>query len=572
MRRLALAVVLSASFVQGAAAQTGDRWLIIPVATSADAWVAPTTARLYDELAARGVGVWAQELAAQRFEAEGSAPAPALTEAEEVRWRERSSAVLESLVRGNPGEAYTRLRETELLSLPTIVALDREPQHAQDTLDTCLLGVRALLETGSTEQAEAMARECRRLVIAGEPNAQMHPPRVTKLLAEADAERVERGAVLQVGSQPSQCAVRINGLRLGETPLEAPDLLPGHYAVQVECDPSGRGRAHYIEVQGFTALEVDARFDSAVVTRPTLGLRYPSEIEAAEHREADASKIARTVSAGTVVLVLAPETATLEIALLRGSASDKPTFARIKGSPGGPTRGDVALAARTLIDGKCMDLTTLPATVLPCGDEVASTEVPSKDVRPATRMPRGKLISGMTLFGAGAASLLTGYVLLGPRARASEDWVGALDAGQESAALQQKWFNTGNGLIVTASVGGGALVTAMPLALPKRAKTPWWAWLSGSLGVGLAVFSVTYGVTADTEPDTSCSDFITDSNDARTCVNRSEQISGAILAGATAAPLLAMPLVYLLRPSKSKLAPEVEISRAGGYVGVCGEF
>jgi hypothetical protein len=83
---------------------------------------------------------------------------------------------------------------------------------------------------------------------------------------------------------------------------------------------------------------------------------------------------------------------------------------------------------------------------------------------------------------------------------------------------------------------------------------------------------VAYGVTAESEPGTSCNNLVTDADDARTCVRRSERISAAILTGATAAPLLTIPLVYLLRPTKSKLAPDVEVSRSGAYVGVRGEF
>jgi hypothetical protein len=219
-----------------------------------------------------------------------------------------------------------------------------------------------------------------------------------------------------------------------------------------------------------------------------------------------------------------------------------------------------------------MDLTTLPPVMLSCAEVSAVAEAPSDDAWPATRRPRGQFISGLTLVGVGSASLLTGYALLGPRARAGEDWVNALDAGTSSASLQQKWYNLGNGIIATSSAGAAALVAAMPLALPNRAKTPWWAWLSGGLGVGLAAFSIAYGVGAEPEPDISCSSLITDPTDARTCVKRIERISVAVLTGVTAAPLLTIPLVYLFRPSKANLTPTVEVSRSGGYVSVRGEF
>jgi hypothetical protein len=570
MRRLALAMVLSALLVQGAAAQTGDRWLIVPVATSADSWVEPTVRDLYDELAARGIAVWSPDDAARRFEAVESAPGPVLTDDEKAAWAEQSNAVLESLVRGDPEGALRLLRDANLLALSKIVALNRVPDQAQRVLDTCLLGVRALLETEAVEEAESMARECRKLVMTGTPTPNMHPPPVLDQLAAADDYRSKQTTVLHVGSAPPGCPVRVNGLLLAETPLEEPGLLPGRYAVQVECDPEWRSRVHYTEVAfGFTEVEVDARFDAAVVTRPTLGLRYSDSSEAEEHSHRDATAIAEAVSVTGLVLISAPDTATLELELVRGPALERAGFARIKGSPSGPTRGDTALATRTLIDGKCMDLTKLPPAALPCGDETAAAAMALE--HPA-RMPQGKFISGMTLFAAGGASLLTGYVLLGPRARTSEDWVRALDAARSSAALQQKWFNMGVGQVLTASVGGAALVTAMPLALPKRDKPPWWAWLSGGIGLGAAAYSIAYGVTAKSEPGTSCSNLITDGNDARSCVERSERINVAVLVGATAAPLLTIPLVYVFRPTKSKLSPKVEVSRAGGSFVVHGEF
>ncbi|MBW2191237.1 MAG: PEGA domain-containing protein [Deltaproteobacteria bacterium] len=569
MRLLGLAAILCASSVQGAAAQTGDRWLIVPVATSADSWVEPTTSRLYDELAARGVGVWAPGSAAKRFEVAGSSPAPMMTDADIRQWLERSNAVLESLVQGNPAGAHKHLRETELLSLATVAALNRDSRLAQKVFDTCLLGVRALLEVQSSVQAEAMASECRQLSVTGEPTPYMHPPPVVEMLTRLDAERAERTAVLQIRSEPSQCAVRVNGAILGETPLDVPHLLPGDYAVQVECDAAQRGRTHHANVAaGNAEIFVDARFDATIVTQPTLALRYADAIEADQYRNGDAGDLATVVPAAVIVLMSTPDTATIEVELRRGPTHDKAAFARIKGSPAGPTRGDIALVARTLIDGKCVDMTTLPPVALPCGTEPLS----SGDGRPIARMPRGKFISGMTFVGVGSAGLIAGYVLFAPRSRASEDWVRALDAGQGGAAFQQKWINMGIGLVVTSSAGAAALVTAMPLALPKKVKTPWWAWLSGGLGFGFAAFSVAYGVTAESEPGTSCNNLVTDPDDARTCVRRSERVSAAILTGATAAPLLTIPLVYLLRPAKSKLAPEVEVGRSGAYLGVRGEF
>jgi hypothetical protein len=303
-----------------------------------------------------------------------------------------------------------------------------------------------------------------------------------------------------------------------------------------------------------------------------LGLRYPSSADEHRYRPIDAAQIAKAVPSDRIVLMSMPDAAVVELELLTGTPLQRSALARIRSTASGPTEGDVALAAHALIDRKCMDFTTLPPTFLACEDGRVIAQEPSAGRQPAARRPRGQLISGLTLFGAGSASLLTGYVLLGPRARASEDWVSALDGGQSSASFQQKWFNMGTGIAVTSSVGAAALVAAMPLALPNRAKTPWWGWLSGGLGVGLAAFSIAYGVSAEPEPATSCSSLAIDATDARACVKRAERVSLAVLTGVTAAPLLTIPLVYLLRRSDARLTPNVEVSRTGGYVSVRGAF
>jgi hypothetical protein len=170
------------------------------------------------------------------------------------------------------------------------------------------------------------------------------------------------------------------------------------------------------------------------------------------------------------------------------------------------------------------------------------------------------------------AGLAAGYVLLAPRAAAAEDWVFAVDNGMEGKAAQQKWIDLGGGIIVSSSVGSAALVSAMPLALPEREKTPWWAWASGGAGVGLAAFSIAWGITAESEPSSSCTTATLDPSVARACVKRGEHTSVAVLTGLTAAPLLTMPLVYLLRPSRAKLEPSVDVGRSGAHFALRGRF
>jgi 4-amino-4-deoxy-L-arabinose transferase-like glycosyltransferase len=181
----------------------------------------------------------------------------------------------------------------------------------------------------------------------------------------------------------------------------------------------------------------------------------------------------------------------------------------------------------------------------------------------------------VTLAGLGAASLITGYALLAPRASVAEDWVQGLDAtGMSDTSTQQKWLSMGTGIIAASSIGAAALVTAMPLALPERAKTPWWAWLSGGLGVGAVVASGYLASTVNDQPspNTSCSSDSVTPADARACVRRGERSNLAVLLGVTAAPLLTMPLVYLIRPNDKSVAANVEVLRAGATVRFSGRF
>ena len=142
-----------------------------------------------------------------------------------------------------------------------------------------------------------------------------------------------------------------------------------------------------------------------------------------------------------------------------------------------------------------------------------------------------------------------------------------------TSSLQAKWLDLETPVIVTASVGGGLLVAAMPMVLPVHSKTPWWAWLNGGLGVAAAVGSIVSAATAAPKPAESC-EF--NGQDPTACVNRKRDTDRAILLGATAAPLLTMPLVYLLRRGdkkrKAEVQPRVLVSRQGGTVGVTGSF
>jgi hypothetical protein len=549
---------------------------MVPSNSGADAnWIDPAVARSRAALVEQGADVWSVEQAAAEFEAEVSAPAAALSKSELQRWMSLSGAAVDDLAEGDYEKALGKLNAAQAISRDAIEELNREPQRARRVFDTCLYIVRAVLATESESRARAVARECRQLVPRAEPSPYMHPPPVTDLLGQIDELRAKQTGELRVDSAPSGCAARLNGVLLGETPVSIDDVFPGKYRVQVECDPGQRGRVHYVTVgAGRTEHYVDSRFDGVVGSRPSLSLRYANAVDERAHRVADARQIAEEVSAGSIVLLSMPTTDAMELELIETAApsSTAPAgLARISVTEGGPSESDLALAARTLTEGRCVDFTSADPVALPCASDEPSAAAASDDW-PADRRPRGQFIAGLTLAGVGVASLVTGYALLIPRSNAAADWIEEIDADGQDTTAQQKWFDLRGGIIASASVGAAALVTAMPLALPERDKTPWWAWVSGGVGLGLAGFSIAWGVTAEAEPATSCSARMLSADEVRSCVKRGDQTGVALLTGLTAAPLITMPLVYLFRPSRAKLEPRVEVGRSGAYLGLRGLF
>lgn len=573
MRWFVVVLVLCAGVSSRAAGQAKDPWLIV-VTTSAmgNAWMEPTASKLRTELLKRRVEVWSLQGAATRFGESGSAAPAAVTDEQIAAWADQSRAGLWRLAAGEFEAALDQLNEAQELSRSTIETLARNDERAQKVLDTCLYTVRALLETGFSTEANALGRECRTLVPRGQPTKTMHPGFVLDLFETAS--RVEQPSALKVESEPSGCIVRVNGLVFGETPLQITDLLPAQYRVQVECDPGPRGRVHTVDTRsGPGDVFVDLRFDRAVATDPLLHLRYANVNDEQQQRIADAERVAEAVPASALLLMSMPTPRMLELELLGGTPREQTALSRISMGAYGASPGDIALAARALVEGRCTDFTTVPPLALSC--EAAAPLPPAEEVVQLNGRPRGQRIAGFTLIGIGSVSLLTGYALLFPRARAGEDWVAQVDSSAENerdGVAQQRWLNMGTTIVFTSSVGAGALVAAMPLILPNRAKTPWWAWFSGGLGVGLAAFSVAYGVTADPKPSDSCANLSIDSLDAQACVKHGEQTTLAVVTGVTAAPLLTIPLVYLFRRDKARVTPSIEVSRTRGYFGLRGEF
>jgi len=534
----------------------------------------PTVEQIDRELRRQGVGVWMPDRALAAFEARGSRPAAEISETQIDAWAAQSEDALRLLASGDRAAGLATLRDAHGFSHRALETLNRHPAGAQTVLDTCLYLLRALIETGDEPGATVQAKQCVQMVPLGEPSHHMHPPIVLDRYEAARAPGPEHASALLVESQPSECPLRVNGVLLGETPFELPDLYPGEYRVQVECQVGEPGRVHSVAVpRGHTSLFVFDRLDRAVRSDPILHLHYDEPTDT-QQLVRDGRYVARTLPASAVVVASLDRDQTLLLRVVTVTLVD-PILVRLPITDAGPDPNVVARAATALLKGECMDFAGSEPLPIDCSTGASATSVASATTprarTPRLRPPRAQFISGLALASAGTASMLAGYGLVIARRFAGDDWIN----DPNSIGTQDEWLRLGTGFIATSSAGAGLLVASMPLALPYKRKTPWWGWLSGGLGLAAAVGAITSAVTADPKPAQSCS---VNGPDPTSCVDRHRDTDRAIVLGTTAAPLLTMPLVYLLRRGDKRLHTDLDLQpvlvagRGRGMVGLRGVF
>lgn len=351
---ISLLLALSMAQIPSAFADTLS-WVVVPVTTGAmPAVMEDLIADLRQELERQGRRTWSQRSATAQFERRGSRAAERLSREELERWTDDSLAGIRSLSVGDHASALKHLARAERLSRSAREELNREPGRAQRVLDTCLYMVRALLETDDATSAAERAAGCLQLVPRRVPAGLMHPPEVMDLYELARASSEAHGGTLRVESRSSQCAVRINGILFGRTPLLAEGLPSGEYGIQVECAGRGRSRIHRadLDARGET-LFVNPEFDRAVRTDPVLRLEYPQSRGAASLL-VDAKEITDVLPADAVVLVSAPGRGDAIVDLVARDGTRR-GCARVPLSPKDPDDdGALSLAVSELIRGQCM--------------------------------------------------------------------------------------------------------------------------------------------------------------------------------------------------------------------------
>ncbi len=522
--------------------------------------------RAASALDAAGGAVLAAEAAARVFEERHSAPPASVSQSDIDRWLSSSRSAVRNLARADYDAARRDLLAAQELSDRAAEELNREAARARQVLDTCLFMVRSFLETDDAPRAARQARQCRQLVPRVEPSHALHPPEVRELLQRVDHELAGAPASsLEVRSVPGGCTVRLNGLELGTTPYTVQELLPGEYRVQVECEAERRGRVHRLTLEeGETVLEVDALFERAIRSAPGIALAYPDANEADGHRFAHALALARVLDVAEVWLVTPAG---------GGAAIDRidARTARVVASVTSDEAGlEDAVAA--LREGESVRIAGGRRTEAVAWQPPGSGADWSPGPAPTERRPAhdeagvsaGAWV-GLGLSAVGLAGLAAGWGAYAERVTRGDRLAVALPTDPDYLDRQSRWSDARPGVLLFPAAGAAALSAAVPLLLPAEDGVPWWAWASG--GVGTAVAATGLGLALAAAP---CS---TAQRQDQPCVDEAHRRDLGLLVSMHGAPLLAMPITYLLRPLfGSDGGAQAAVGPGGARIGWEGRF
>lgn len=559
-----IAVVILTTMAAPARAQRPERWVLLPTVTEGQTM--PSEDLLSDlgsEVRARGAYAVAFDEARALFETHGSAaPVPASASDLEVVAKEAKQA-LWNVATGRNERARKAVSVVLERAEQALESLNRETNAARNVLNACLYLVRAMTESGNNESARSHVLECRRLVPDIEPDPHDHPPEVIRLVRKAEMKLATAGTgTLRVQSQPNGCHLYVNGRRLGKTPFTLRKLPPGEYRLQAECEPDQPARVHRVILAAEpTVVAIDTRFDAVVRTDGDLRLVYSSPDAARRHRFHDAMKVARATRSQTAIL-MTPEPDEGALRLDRLDVADQEVVAsvRIGFHDGEAPKREIAMAVEALQQAQSQNLTSAEPTPMEPWEPPSRSEATPEAKAPVPRQPptrpspdrdspsdnrssRAHQTLGWGLFGAGVAALATSWGLYAWTRSRGADFSVAFPNDLDYLDRQTRFDRARRTTGAVAGLAGVAATAGLPMALPAHDGVPWWGWASGAVGTGLFAWGLVPFVADDMRPffDRTCVD--------ASCTREAPtRLLGAML-WMHAAPLLAVPLTYLLRPA-----------------------
>jgi hypothetical protein len=594
---VALAGSMLLSLLGPSAASAQHEVLLLPV--ERDGQVADIS-EVADTAATTGTTLRSHEGARDALVATHGEDPPEVSESDLARWVASSRQAVRSLARADYDSARSALAQAEAVTDRALAELNREATRARQVLDTCLYLVRSLEETSQHQRAVEQGYACRRLVPRGEPTLTQHPPEVRAILDEVDHALAQMpGARLRVVSEPTGCAVRLNGLDFGATPLLTEDLRPGEYRVQIECGDR-RGRVHRVDLTRAGAeLRVDAATESLLGTSPLrivaaavdpavvaqvsrLGrIAGAHEVWLVEESGAGRRRVLTLhridVAADRELAVVRTGTRSLPLALAslrQGRSHDWTTDREIERAEAAAPSAE----ATTLTDAQTRareEEQQLGVRALPPEPDPEPTPAPTtvataqidREVPPSREGPDHTAENwvGATSILLGVGAYATSWALWDQRVSFYGQRLAVAEPTDvDYLARQTQWLDAQ--LPVWALAAGGTLLwtLAVPLTFGPDHEVPWWSWLLGGLGavgtgVGIAVIASTTLCTSAVELD-------------QPCIDAASQQDVGFLTLAHSVPFLMFPITHLVRAAtgSSDVRASLDVSEGRATLGLAG--
>lgn len=499
-RALGLALVIAAGvFPRMAAAQEepGPRVVVVPWLVGADAPSDTDAAlrRLGDQVPE---GALTGALLASTFENRGSRAAHLPDDATLDAWRTLSRQAVRAIAQGEYDEGEAALARAEQLVSGSLSTLARDDERARTLLDTCLYGVRALAETHEPH-AQARATACRRMLPTVAPTPHLHPPEVLAMLDRAErALAAEPAATLTITSDVDGCAVRLDGIAIGETPLVADALPPGTYEIVVEPPgaASSAARVHTVTLDETPlAISVDTTLERALRTDGSLRLVYDTIDDAIAERVAHGLALASTLGASELWLV---------------AAGDADLVERI----------DVATGVPIALDRTASDRAYAGAGLAP------------------PRRSELELAMGGTMLALGSAAWITSLALVAPAQGYGALATQPFPTDVDYLDRRNRWESWEAPMLALGTIGPALAAASLPLLVEHEDEVPWWSWALGAVGVvtlgtglGLAASAPTCG----------------HERPSAECVEGTARLDAGIATLSAGLSLVTLPLTHLVR-------------------------
>jgi hypothetical protein len=476
------------------------------------------------------VAVLNAELMARRIRRRVRKPA-ALDPAIEGNLEREAREMLEAVAFGRDDETTARSRAIVRRETPRLAATNRSDRAARALGDICLFSVRASLHLGDTANAQHRARQCLGLVPDLSASPETHPEDVRALLPAARAARLGRLEVIAVPARPS-CELRIQGRPAGKLPARL-ELVPGAYAVQVDCGAIGSIKEVLIEAGGTERVLAFPRLEQALLPdSPTV--LHLQRGEAAIGRQ-ELSQLAEWLGIS-------------ELWTLRRTGQQLHIVRWEHSGASLVTRGETLepLAPYETFEPR-IEAAAARIACMPNGCGTAARE------------PEGSGRTAWTLAGGVGVTAMFGSWLAWARyAELDSDLDDPSTAAYEDKLDER---DTWGGVALVSTVAGSTLFAGAALFLPDAEPAPWLAWTSGAVGVAALATGTALWLRNGRLEAVDCPD-------PQPCLRRRSTIPLAPILVTQGASLLAFPVRSLTKGRAGPDARNVTVSVAPGELRV----